>query len=35
MWYGVAKGIREGDFETAAKEKSRIEVGFYQCYSDV
>ncbi|KAF8438560.1 hypothetical protein L210DRAFT_3612871 [Boletus edulis BED1] len=25
MWYGVAKGIREGDFETAAKEKSRIE----------
>ncbi|KAH0833979.1 hypothetical protein J3R83DRAFT_11197 [Lanmaoa asiatica] len=25
LWYGVAKGIREGDFEAAAKEKSRIE----------
>ena len=26
LWYKVAKGIRESDFETAAKEKSRIEV---------
>jgi len=25
LWHGVAKGIREGDFDTAAKEKSRIE----------
>jgi hypothetical protein len=26
LWALVAKGIREGDFETASKEKSRIEV---------
>jgi oxysterol-binding protein-related protein 9/10/11 len=26
LWYKVAKGIRESDFETAAREKSRIEV---------
>ena len=26
LWYKVAKGIREGDFDTAAREKSRIEV---------
>ena len=26
LWYKVAKGIRESDFETAAKEKTRIEV---------
>ena len=26
LWFKVAKGIREGDFETAAREKSRIEV---------
>lgn len=26
LWAQVAKGIREGDFETASKEKSRIEV---------
>ncbi|KAI0255600.1 Oxysterol-binding protein [Lactifluus subvellereus] len=25
LWYKVAKGIRESDFETAAREKSRIE----------
>ncbi|KAH7924351.1 Oxysterol-binding protein [Leucogyrophana mollusca] len=25
LWHGVAKGIREGDFESAAKDKSRIE----------
>ncbi|TFK37631.1 hypothetical protein BDQ12DRAFT_149207 [Crucibulum laeve] len=25
LWAAVAKGIREGDFETASKEKSRIE----------
>jgi len=25
LWYKVAKGIRESDFETAAKEKTRIE----------
>jgi len=25
LWFKVAKGIRESDFETAAKEKSRIE----------
>ena len=28
MWCAVAKGIREGDFETASREKSRIEVRF-------
>ena len=26
LWYKVSKGIRESDFETAAREKSRIEV---------
>ena len=26
LWGAVAKGIREGDFETAAREKSKIEV---------
>jgi len=26
LWVKVAKGIRESDFETAAREKSRIEV---------
>jgi hypothetical protein len=26
LWFKVAKGIRESDFETAAREKSRIEV---------
>ena len=26
LWALVAKGIREGDFKTASKEKSRIEV---------
>lgn len=26
LWYKVSKGIREGDFETASREKSRIEV---------
>lgn len=26
LWFKVAKGIRESDFETSAKEKSRIEV---------
>ncbi|KIK94174.1 hypothetical protein PAXRUDRAFT_828257 [Paxillus rubicundulus Ve08.2h10] len=25
LWHGVAKGIREGDFESASKEKTRIE----------
>ncbi|KAF9238320.1 hypothetical protein BU15DRAFT_88391 [Melanogaster broomeanus] len=25
LWYGVAKGIREGDFESASREKTRIE----------
>jgi oxysterol-binding protein-related protein 9/10/11 len=28
LWSAVAKGIREGDFETASREKSRIEAGF-------
>jgi hypothetical protein len=28
LWEVVAKGIREGDFEIASKEKSRIEVGY-------
>jgi hypothetical protein len=28
LWAAVAKGIREGDFETASREKSRIEVCF-------
>jgi hypothetical protein len=27
LWAGVAKGIREGDFELASREKARIEVG--------
>jgi len=27
LWKFVAKGIREGDFETASREKTRIEVG--------
>lgn len=35
MWHGVAKGIREGDFETAAREKSRIEVRFHYYYPEV
>jgi len=26
LWFLVAKGIREGDFEIASREKSRIEV---------
>ena len=26
LWHLVAKGIREGDFETASREKSKIEV---------
>ena len=26
LWRWVAKGIREGDFETASREKSKIEV---------
>ena len=26
LWCLVAKGIREGDFETASREKSKIEV---------
>jgi hypothetical protein len=29
LWKLVAKGIREGDFETASKEKTRIEVGCF------
>jgi oxysterol-binding protein-related protein 9/10/11 len=29
LWYKVAKGIRESDFEAAAWEKSRIEVLIY------
>lgn len=28
LWRYVAKGIREGDFETASREKSKIEVRF-------
>lgn len=28
LWHLVAKGIREGDFELASQEKSRIEVIF-------
>ena len=27
LWRYVAKGIREGDFEMASREKSKIEVG--------
>ena len=26
LWQHVAKGIREGDFESASREKSKIEV---------
>jgi oxysterol-binding protein-related protein 9/10/11 len=29
LWAKVAKGIREGDYETASQEKSKIEVRFY------
>ena len=29
LWQYVAKGIREGDFEMAAREKSKIEVSFF------
>lgn len=29
LWMNVAKGIREGDFEVAAREKSKIEVRFF------
>ena len=35
LWALVAKGIREGDFETASKEKSRIQVcsiAYWLCY---
>lgn len=28
LWAPVANGIREGDFEIASREKSRIEVRF-------
>lgn len=28
LWKLVAKGIREGDFDVASKEKTKIEVGF-------
>lgn len=28
LWYFVAKGIREGDFELASREKSKIEVKY-------
>lgn len=28
LWQYVAKGIREGDFESASREKSKIEVRF-------
>lgn len=31
LWEVVAKGIREGDFETASKEKTRIEVCVLLC----
>lgn len=27
LWGLVSRGIREGDYETASREKSRIEVG--------
>ena len=26
LWQHVARGIREGDYETASREKSKIEV---------
>ena len=29
LWQHVARGIREGDYETASREKSKIEVGVY------
>jgi len=31
LWKLVAKGIREGDFELASREKTRIEVRFNFC----
>lgn len=33
LWELVAKGIREGDFELASREKTRIEVRF-SCFRD-
>jgi hypothetical protein len=34
LWCAVAKGIREGDFETASREKSCIEVSFSGLVAD-
>lgn len=31
LWAAVAKGIRDGDFETASKEKAKIEVSDTPC----
>jgi hypothetical protein len=31
LWELVAKGIREGDFESASREKGRIEVPLFFC----
>jgi hypothetical protein len=28
LWAAVSRGIREGDFEAASREKGKIEVGF-------
>lgn len=30
LWQHVAKGIRDGDFETASREKSKIEVCIFR-----
>lgn len=38
LWAKVAKGIREGDFETASREKTKIEVNSHLsvwCRGDV
>ncbi|KAF8064172.1 hypothetical protein FPV67DRAFT_1671922 [Lyophyllum atratum] len=35
LWAAVAKGIREGDFDTASREKTRIEVGFLPSFPSV
>lgn len=33
LWGLVSQGIREGDYETASREKSKIEVGTAACFS--
>ncbi len=34
LWNLVAKGIREGDFDLASREKTKIEVSTASIYAD-